>query len=213
MEIIPVIHVLDDVQVYKNIDTCVECGIQKIFLICHSDYRRSLVELAKEVKSKYKLWVGINLLGVETDYLLTETNLDGIDGLWCDDGLSHLSKKQLTEIKGCREFRGMFFGGLAFKYQNPNPSDLASACENSKFITNVSTTSGNATGSAPTRVKIENIRNFLGNHPMAIASGISVDNINSYKDLVQYVLVASSITDTGELINKNKLLSLIEKNN
>ncbi len=210
MEIIPVIHVINEEQVYKNIDTCLECGIKKVFLICHSYYSRSLIELAMEVKSKSGLWVGVNLLGDGAEELLLGNDLQSIDGLWADDGLTHLSKNKLIHINNNRTFKGMFFGGLAFKYQF-QPSDLTVACENAKIITDVATTSGSATGSAPTKVKIENLRSCIGEHPMAIASGISVDNIQSYVGLAQYGLVASSITDKNELIIKDKLISLINK--
>ena len=46
---------------------------------------------------------------------------------------------------------------------------------------------------------------------MAIASGVSVDNIESYKGIVDYLLVASSITTSGEMIIKDKLKELVEK--
>ena len=48
---------------------------------------------------------------------------------------------------------------------------------------------------------------------MAIASGISAENINQYKDIVDYLLVASSITtsDRSEMIIKDKLIELKSK--
>ena len=46
---------------------------------------------------------------------------------------------------------------------------------------------------------------------MAIASGVSIDNIESYKGIVDYLLVASSITTKGEMIIKEKLIELKSK--
>jgi hypothetical protein len=44
---------------------------------------------------------------------------------------------------------------------------------------------------------------------MAIASGVSIDNIENYKGVVDYLLVASSITSRSEIIYKDKLLELL----
>lgn len=46
---------------------------------------------------------------------------------------------------------------------------------------------------------------------MAIASGVSIENIDSYKGIVDYLLVASSITDRNEMIIKDKLVQLKSK--
>ena len=85
------------------------------------------------------------------------------------------------------------------------------ACEDSKQATDVSCTSGPGTGKEADIEKIKSIREYLGNHPMAIASGVSVENIEQYKDVVNYLLVASSITSKGEMIIKEKLLELKSK--
>lgn len=115
--------------------------------------------------------------------------------------------KMLKELENSKVF---FFGGLAFKYQ-PQPTDLESACNEAKLATDVACTSGTGTGKAPTTVKINTIRNYLGSHPMAIASGVSIENIDSYKGIVDYLLVASSITDRNEMIIKDKLVQLKSK--
>lgn len=203
-EIIPVIHMKNQNQVLTNVKTCIECGIQKVFIINHEVSVSDLIECANRVKKTYpNLWVGINMLGISTVDAINQ-ELPAIDGLWCDASIS------LLDANNFRTFSGMFFGGLAFKYQ-PQPKDLRSACEESKFTTDVATTSGVGTGKAADITKIKTIREYLGSHPMAIASGVSVDNIESYKGIVDYLLVASSITTSGEMIIKDKLKELVEK--
>jgi len=222
MEIIPVIHIIDEHQVVENIRTILNCGINKVFFIDHNGGYKRPIMFAKDCKYNVKkwcgtdLWVGVNMLGCDAKKLLCgeeirniSYDLSGIDGLWSDDGLSHLTETELLDIKANITYKGQFFGGLAFKYQS-QPIDSLTACEHSKIITDVSTTSGVATGKAPTVVKIEGLRHYLDKHPMAIASGVSVDNIKSFIGLAQYVLVASSITDHNELIVKEKLNNLIE---
>lgn len=203
-EIIPVIHMLDEDQVFKNIELCVDCGIEKVFLINHVVSVQELLMCTYKVKDQYpNLWVGVNMLGMPTHISLSNP-LFGIDGLWCDDTISN---EQATKV---RAFKGMFFGGLAFKYQS-QPTDLESSCKEAILATDVATTSGSGTGKAPTNVEINNIRGYLGDHPMAIASGVSVDNVDSYKGIVNYLLVTSSITDANEMIIKDKLIRLKSK--
>lgn len=203
-ELIPVIHMLNDEQVFLNVELCHQVGIKKVFLINHVVSVQDLLYCADKVKSKYPdMWVGVNMLGVSTEDALSNP-LTGIDGLWCDASIS------VEDAKRVRKFKGLFFGGLAFKYQ-PQPTDLESACNEAKLATDVACTSGTGTGKAPTTVKINTIRNYLGSHPMAIASGVSIENIDSYKGIVDYLLVASSITDRNEMIIKDKLVQLKSK--
>lgn len=203
-EIIPVIHMLNENQVLTNVKTCVECGIEKVFLINHVVTINDLLKCSARVKQEYpNLWVGINMLGQPTE---TSISLEpqGVDGLWCDATITP------ERAKSYRNFKGMFFGGLAFKYQ-PQPKDLKAACEEAILATDVATTSGTGTGRPADVQKIKDIRSYLGNHPMAIASGVSVHNIDNYKGLADYLLVASSITTSGEMIIKDKLIELKNK--
>lgn len=203
-EIIPVIHMLNVNQVLTNIKTCVECGIKKVFIINHVVTIEDLIKCSLSVKQNYPdLWVGINMLGSSTENSLLFDNSE-IDGLWCDASITP------EKAKKYRRFKGMFFGGLAFKYQ-PQPKDLKLACEEAILATDVATTSGVGTGKAADVNKIKLIREYLGDHPMAIASGVSSNNIDNYKDIVDYVLVASSITTSGEMIIKDKLIELKSK--
>ena len=203
-EIIPVIHMITKEQVFANVDTCIKCGIEKVFIINHVVEVDELLNCACKVKNTYpNLWVGVNMLGLTASQSLMRSPI-GINGIWSDSSLE-LDKANLKKM-----INGMFFGGLAFKYQ-PQPTDLQSACELSKLTTSVATTSGLGTGQSPTTYKIKLIREYLGEHPMAIASGISSENIHLYKDLANYLLVATSITDKKEMIVEEKLMELKSK--
>jgi len=202
-KIIPVIHKINNSQVRQNIEVCLKNGIDRVFLIDHAGVNKvgELIFSATNFKKEYKMWVGINPLGISTTDALT-MDID-LDGLWCD---GTASKQDFS----FRKFKGQFFGGLAFKYQ-PQPADMELACENAILSTDVATTSGPGTGRAATIDKIMEIRHHLGKHPMAIASGVSVVNIPFYRGIVDYLLVASSITDKSELIIPEKLIELKAK--
>lgn len=201
-EIIPVIHMINDNQVLTNVATCLSCGVQKVFIINHQTTSEELIKCAKRVKDTYpNLWVGINMLDkyVE-DAILYEF---GFDGLWCDQSIK-------LEDYMHRKFKGMLFTGLAFKYQ-PQPKDIELACKESILTSDVSTTSGPGTGKAANINKILELRKHLGDHPMAIASGVNTENIENYRGVVNYLLVASSITSRSEIIYEEKLLELMNK--
>lgn len=199
-ELIPVIHKLSNDQVFKNVEVCMNNGIKKVFLIDHTgNTPDELLETADFVRIKFGIWTGVNMLGLSTSQCLSMTI--PVDGLWCDASISS------DEAKSVREFKGLFFGGLAFKYQ-PQPTDLKAACEDAILATDVATTSGPGTGKPASPSKIQALREYLGSHPLAIASGVNSENILLYKDIANYLLVASSITNEHELIVVNKLKEL-----
>jgi hypothetical protein len=201
-EIIPVIHMETDEQIKANVEICISCGIKKVFLINHHHYSGDIIQKALELKITYpNFWVGVNLLdrSAPASYSM---ELEGIDGLWCDETILPV------EVKHRRKFKGMLFGGLAFKYQ-PQPSDLEFACLEASVATDVACTSGNGTGQEASLKKIKEIRKHLKNHPMAIASGVNSNNVVNYKGIANYLLVATSITGSNEMILKHKLEELM----
>lgn len=203
-ELIPVIHMVNDEQVFANIDTCMGCGVNKVFIINHNVSSDDLFRCLSKVRVSYpSLWLGVNVLGVNI-FERVCYSFEGIDAAWFDETLSRddyfaLNKKKL-----------LVFGGLAFKYQ-PQTLSLEEASIFTKKYTDVATTSGTGTGKPANINKIKDIRKYIDEHPMAIASGVSVDNVSEYKGLANYLLVATSITDHKELIIKSKLQELKNK--
>lgn len=199
--LIPVIHFVSEDQVLRNIDTCLECGISKVFLINHISSSRKLLECVEKIKKSYDLWIGVNMLDLDMEQVLSMNEGCLYDAIWCDKSIG----KEKT--KECRNFIGQYFGGLAFKYQ-PQPENIELACQEAIESIDVPTTSGAGTGKPAALDKIKEIKIYLGEHPLALASGVSIENIEMYKPYVDYFLVASSITDEGEIINKDKLMRL-----
>jgi hypothetical protein len=197
-ELIPVIHVLDLEQVMKNIYTCKLYGIKKFFLIGHQVEDKEVLEIANFIKQQYPdLWIGINLLGTPLQERI-EMDINPIDAMWFDE--------TITERK---THNHLIFGGVDFKYQRKS-YDLEIDCKEAMKWCDVICTSGPRTGYPPMLSKIENMRSYIGDFPLAIASGVSVDNISKFVGLVDYLMVASSITDSGEIINEKKLEELVK---
>lgn len=197
IEIIPVIHVTSREQALINTGICWACGIKKAFYINHVVHAHVVVNVVSEVKQCMPdFWVGINLLGIPLTIMLESEY--PVDAIWVDETVKTPERK----------FKGMVFGGLAFKYQ-AQPTDLKAACDEAAQCVSVATTSGPGTGKAASVMKLRKIREHLGNHPLAVASGVSAENIGLFRPFVDYVLVASSITDTNEYIIPEKLKDLI----
>ena len=75
----------------------------------------------------------------------------------------------------------------------------------------VITTSGAATGVAADLEKIRTIKSYISNHEMAIASGVDYKNKDMYSEFVDYLLVASSITNPQtEMIIESKLKEILK---
>lgn len=195
----PVIHMLNMNQVRDNINTCLSVGINHVFIINHVTEVPELINCTLKMREEFPdLWIGMNPLGYY-NWQALHLDLD-ISALWIDETIT-------TEE---RNFKGLVFGGLAFKYQK-QPNDIELACKDAIKFTDVACTSGPGTGKAPSIEKIKTLRYHLGDHPLAIASGVSVDNVHLYAEYVDYLMVASSITDKNEMINKDKLYQLYDK--
>jgi hypothetical protein len=197
-EIIPVIDCINHNIIRTNIKIVKALGIQKVFLINHRISPEELIQVTISIKGEFpSMWIGINPLGMTPERaLLGDYPLDGI---WTDS---------LPNSLDSRRFRGTHFGGLAFKYQ-PQPQDLRLETLRAIGLCDVPTTSGVATGRAPSLEKIMEIRGYLGDSPLAIASGVSPSNIGDWKGIANYLLVRSSITGPGGIISGEKLDELL----
>ena len=202
--IIPVIHLVNFDQVITNIETCIKLGVNNVFIINHLTEWDDLMITARKVKMRYpNLWVGLNFLDIEPKAILTYDL--PYDALWIDKTLS------LDDIK-TKEFKGEIFSGLNFKYQKQFYGlFLDDAVQLVKQTSTTACTSGAGTGISASTKKIEELKALLGDFPLALASGVSSENIEMYLPFVDTFLVASSITDKHEFIQEDLLKELISK--
>ena len=199
--IIPVIHCVDWNQVNYNLDICSRNGIEMVFLINHTHKSDAVVTLSSLVhmaKLKYpKIKIGVNFLQLDTKESIELCEMIHADAIWSD-------------YEGTSNRNIPFFGAVAFKYQKHVPNDkLEEVCLEAIKNMDVITTSGPATGQPASIEKIKLIRQYIGNHKLAIASGINTGNKKIFEKYADYLLVASSITDSNEMIDEDKLINLI----
>lgn len=209
--LLAVIHAQTLEQIKENIRIAGRGGADGIFLINHGDVSEEEL-MAFQVLSKKQfpdMWIGVNYLGSPIFYAFQEAHSTA-DGLWVDDAYVEMGIKreyspvqywkQMGALKFMSNGNRLYFGGFAFKYQE-QPTDLALAAGYAKNYMDVVTTSGNATGEPPDIKKIETIREAIGSYPLAVASGMTPENVSAYRDLVDCFLVATGINKEGDFHN------------
>lgn len=183
-----------DVHAIANANIAFTNSADGIFLIGHHLHCSELRRIYMKVRKQFPQgWIGINFLDVEEEKDLKRLVgiCDGVNALWIDS----LPENRLDIDPGIE-----VFGGVAFKYINPDQSgaELAAACSSAMQTVNVITTSGNKTGSAPNTEKLKNIRANIGQTRLALASGVTAENAPSFLPYVDDFLVASSIIERNE---------------
>lgn len=207
--ILPVIHVNSTTSALVNASLAYEAGCDGVFLINMQNpktlERMSYQELKKVqrvVREKFSSWwVGVNYLDLPTSAFFGHVD-ENVSGVWADNGEidEHLTKQsKAEEIKQHKEqcgWMGLYFGGVAFKYQT-EVDDPALAAKIATEYMDVVTTSGTMTGSAPDMEKIVKMKKAIGDFPLAIASGVSVENVKNFLPVSDCFLVATSLLKPG----------------
>ena len=216
--IYPVIHILDEEQVIRNVKIASEAKASGVFLINHNhDNSISAEDLIRFSIMAKKLisWVGINCLNLTALEAMKMVPPE-IDGLWTDDAFDQgwRSKEDAASVqdeKARRSWQGTYFGGVAFKYQAP-VSDVATAAAGASAYMDVVTTSGTATGKPPSLDKIKKMRQAMPpGSRLAIASGITPENIEQYLPYTTDFLVATGISNDFYNLDPEKLQDLLAR--
>ncbi len=215
--VLPVIHVETPSQTMRNAEIAFESGADGLFLISMEGMNhKKLAEMQKMVRDEYiAWWVGVNYLDLPTVNVFGALS-PNVSGVWADDGaINEWVEKQYEaeRIKRAREasnWKGLYFGGVAFKYQR-EVNNLEKAAQIATKYMDVITTSGKGTGSAPDIEKIKRMKSAVGNFPLAIASGISPDNVHSFKETADCFIVSTSLLAPGsEDFDRSKVNDLIQ---
>ena len=215
--VLPVIHVENGEQAMQNVDIAWKTGCSGVFLINHSISHVDLLEIYKDITTDFPyFWIGINCLD------LLPTNVfsvipESINGVWVDNAM--ISEKDLEQKNAQNiqfsinrvNWRGLYFGGVAFKYQ-PEVNNLEFITKQATRFMDVVTTSGPATGQSADVEKIKLMRSYLGKQfPLAIASGITPENVSNYLPFVNAFLVATGISSSSTELNEEKTQLLVDK--
>jgi hypothetical protein len=214
MKVLPVIHILNEEQAYGQAKLIMESGADGFWLINHNGNDLLTLALATRFEEIYKnSIIGVNLLSYSADVALTKVITYGIKYLWLDSAGIHSESFKVERLESqknlCLEGGVTIFGGTAFKYQpyDPNP---ATAAKQAKAYGLIATTSGVGTGHAADLDKIKSM-SLAVDGDLAIASGLTLDNLHEYHPYIEYALVATGLSKDEYHFNQEKLVNFINK--
>jgi hypothetical protein len=199
--------------VLRNIAIAQKNGADGVFLINHSIEVADLIRIYARMRFEFPFyWMGMNLLGITPIQALGRMP-DNEVGLWADNaGVKESGNSPDADAFAAyrakqSSWKGLYFGGVAFKYQDEVVDPALAACAAIPYV-DVITTSGIGTGSAPDPEKIAKMKRAIGNHPLAIASGITPENVNLYRDSTDCFLVATGVSDSHTELNPKRVAEL-----
>jgi hypothetical protein len=205
--LLPVIHPIGRSEALAAVEVAVAAGVKGVFLINQGLTADGVLALTMEVRARHPaLWVGINLLGFSPGEVLRwglEACAGRVDGIWSDDAEilegtdSQPVAQNFLDARRELDWRGLYFGGVAFKYQREVPkAKLGLAASTAAGFMDVVCTSGPGTGYAADIAKVIAMREGLGpKHALALASGVTVDNVGTYLPYVDAYLVGTGIEE------------------
>ena len=160
-----------------------------MFLINHDFPHRQLLPVIRAVRSRWPaLWLGVNFLAVagrDAFPVLGRLQAEGckVDAYWADDAriderqAGQAEAGEIARIRAASGWTGLYFGGVAFKAQRPvDPALYRHSAAIARPLMDVVTTSGIATGHQADDAKIADFRAGLGDAPLALASGVTLQN-------------------------------------
>ncbi len=207
----PVIHVRDHRGATQNIRTAFENGADGIFLINHTISSEKLLAIASTVRLEWpNRFIGINLLdaGAGTAFAQASSQEHELNAVWVDDSgigdrvwsfADHLYERMQRS-----PWPGYYFASVAFKGQS-RVGDVGLAARLAAELAHVVVTSGTETGSPPEVSKIRTMKNAIPDHPLAIASGMTCENIHQFLPYADIFMVATGISDRTDNLDARKV--------
>jgi hypothetical protein len=218
---LPVIHLQAGQDgAFIAIDIALGAGANGVFLINQGMNLDQTLALADRVRAKYpKLWLGLNPLGSSVGEAIEIVNKHQFGGLWMDDGgvdsgsreEIHSFRLDLAAALQATSWKGLFFGGTAFKTQNEIPLErLPKVASAAADFMDVVTSSGPGTNFAPSVEKVRLISENIRPLPLALASGIRPENVKDFLPYTDAFLVASGIEDSLGVLNRKRTTQLAD---
>jgi len=214
--VLPVIHVLQNEQAEHNVRLAIQEGCPGVFLINHDFPYSEFLPIIRHVRQTFPdYWIGVNFLavtGLEAFPVLAQLGEEGcrVDAYWADDAridekhdaANQVEADDIDRVRQSCGWDGLYFGGTAFKKQREvSEADYATSASIACNYMEVVTTSGIATGHSADLSKVSTFRDACGDKPLALASGITPENVTEYLPFVDAVLVATGINVKNDFYN------------
>ena len=144
----------------KNAMTAMNCGCDGVFFISHGDMTPAELLYLSD-SDVFPNPQGVNFLGLSVEEAMNRAGKRA-SMIWSDYTPVGAERIAIEAAKSAMVFDGLFFGGVAFKYQ-PQPCDLMQAAKEVRGFVDVLTTSGDGTGIAPDVAKLAALAEGLRN--------------------------------------------------
>lgn len=162
-------------------------------------------------------FIGLNFLDMRHPFdvyqILTVSGLVP-DAVWTDwYPFDQDCKEYIQELTPRNETKETkLFAGVSHKAANytENPEQSALMAQMADPYVDFVTTTGPRTGSPASLEKLEAMRTVIRHSKLAVASGVSIENVGSYVPLVDAVLVATSLEAFFGEIDDDKLGAFME---
>lgn len=212
--VLPVVHHLDVDTTMSQAKIAFQAGAAGVFLISHNGRDAQIAHCARLLKEQYpERKIGLNLLGAPASIALTIASNIGIDMVWADaPGVTSAGWTPAGLVLSERlKLAGLptFFGSVAFKYQphDPCPARAAQTCAQGGMLP---TTSGEGTGKAPQLEKAQLMSEALAGGPLAVASGMTPENIAQYLPYFTHYLVATGVSRDMHHFDEARLAAFVQ---
>jgi hypothetical protein len=209
----PVIHVTNSIQAQAQARIAFENGADGVFLIDHEKPYTSLQNTYIAVRRvNPSAWIGLNFLDLRPAEAIRAFPSTA-NGLWIDNGGiqdeygTHQPAAAAISDLAAQHGAGQawrLFAGVDFKYQHSAKSPAEAARLAGQYY-QVPTTSGPGTGEAASLEKIAAMKAALvmgdRRRPLALASGVTVENVLSFAPFVDCFMVATGISASFDRFN------------
>lgn len=214
--VLPVVHVTNAEQALRNTRIANRAGADGVFLIGHGLAWDRLLAIHDVVADDLEgWWIGVNCLDLAPAEVFARIS-PRVSGVWVDDAGIREDRPQQTAAEALARARAasgstaLYFGGVAFKYQR-TVADVAGAARIAADYMDVVTTSGRGTGHAADVDKIRTMKAALGTTPLAIASGITPENVGDYLPHADCFLVATGISTSFDELDPARVAALVDR--
>lgn len=228
MKVFPVVHINEVEVAATQASLALDAGADGVYLIDHRGVSEDTLFTTFNALDSRRTdsYIGINILQrgpTDAMSLIARAVQKGWlsrapDALWSDDADEYLhtpgdAKWLKDNNKYIRTMR--FLGGVAFKYTvsyTDDPLQARTEVDRLRSAVDIVTTSGKGTGHPPSVAKIRAMKDEARG-PLAVASGISIENIDEYRGIVDEVLVASSVETEpySGVFDPDKLSAFIQR--
>lgn len=215
-KLIAVIHHHNDELSLENARMADAAGFDGVSLIHMQGLDELIDRPAVRIKREFpELRVIANRLTTPPELVVSRDTALGLDGSWVDNpGVSSEGCAPVSEVFNeafstarRNHHNYLFFGSVAFKTQQPEPSNDHAALAASKAAGFgwIPTTSGPATGVAPDLQKLRTMRHRIPNVDFAVASGVTPENAADISLFVDWIFVSTGISKDFHTFDPDKM--------